>query len=68
MEASFGKYGYHILSLLQFMYPFLGKIKNYAFKITAHHIMCESHGPETHLYDLNVLFFIHLKELQQQQQ
>ncbi|ALC40785.1 CG13743, partial [Drosophila busckii] len=25
MEAAYGKYGYYLLSLLQFMYPFLGK-------------------------------------------
>lgn len=25
MEAAYGKYGYYLLSLLQFMYPFLGE-------------------------------------------
>lgn len=25
MEAAYGKFGYYLLSLLQFMYPFLGK-------------------------------------------
>jgi len=26
MEAAYGKYGYYLLSLLQFMYPFLGEL------------------------------------------
>lgn len=26
MEAAYGKWGYYLLSALQFMYPFLGKL------------------------------------------
>lgn len=28
MEAAYGKWGYYILSFLQFMYPFLGELPN----------------------------------------
>jgi len=34
MEAAYGKYGYYLLSLLQFMYPFLGEsVNSYLWRV-----------------------------------
>lgn len=44
MEAAYGKWGYHFLSLLQFMYPFLGKIDHFSFYLPYREFHIYSHG------------------------